>query len=410
MLLDDERHVIKWLSQYGALTKTQVIRLLRDKTPETAEKILRNLKREHQISDVAGGYYLALDGLCKPDQRTILAVWVLLRFIDYVDPMAHYPAVYPSQIFFLKENTGYEIVVLYDGEQHLSKLLQPQDDEMKYIFVLPNIAMASQMMRPKAPCLFATVNFAGQEEPDITFYTEELLPMDSINSFIHLLDKIETQDRRLGMTIKNLRCLTGGKSMELAYAMALKLAEESEKLTLLTRALPAYTGNPRALQDVDAVAAESVPIEAGFTIEGWFCIRLPLLLPKKERGSASYIRGILYPALRNFFQGKAPVRYPESIMIFRHVYEKGRPERRYRDHDNIEINMVSDTVAMYVLTDDAPPCCDHFYCSAASTQERTEVYVVPARDFPQWLVLEPLIPDEGVMLHENVPEQRQKHV
>ena len=40
--------------------------------------------------------------------------------------------------------------------------------------------------------------------------------MDSINSFIHLLDKIETQDRRLGMTIKNLRCLTGGKSMELA--------------------------------------------------------------------------------------------------------------------------------------------------------------------------------------------------
>ena len=133
MLLDDERHVIKWLSQYGALTKTQVIRLLRDKTQETAEKILRNLKREHQISDVAGGYYLALDGLCKPDQRTILAVWVLLRFIDYVDPMAHYPAVYPSQIFFLKENTGYEIVVLYDGEQHLSKLLQPQDDEMKYI-------------------------------------------------------------------------------------------------------------------------------------------------------------------------------------------------------------------------------------------------------------------------------------
>ena len=131
-----------------------------------------------------GGYYLAFDGLCKPDQRTILAVWVLLRFIDYVDPMAHYPAVYPSQIFFLKENTGYEIVVLYDGEQHLSKLLQPQDDEMKYIFVLPNIAMASQMMLPKAPCLFATVNFAGQEEPDITFYTEEAAT-DGLDKLVH---------------------------------------------------------------------------------------------------------------------------------------------------------------------------------------------------------------------------------
>ena len=114
-----KRVVVTWII-LNTLTKTQVIRLLRDKTPETAEKILRNLKREHQISDVAGGYYLALDGLCKPDQRTILAVWVLLRFIDYVDPMAHYPAVYPSQILFLKENTGYEIVVLYDGEQHLT--------------------------------------------------------------------------------------------------------------------------------------------------------------------------------------------------------------------------------------------------------------------------------------------------
>ena len=98
--------------------------------------------------------------------------------------MAHYPAVYPSQIFLLKENTGYEIVVLYDGEQHLSKLLQPQDDEMKYIFVLPNIAMASQMMLPKAPCLFATVNFAGQEEPDITFYTEEAAT-DGLDKLVH---------------------------------------------------------------------------------------------------------------------------------------------------------------------------------------------------------------------------------
>lgn len=61
MLLEDERHVIKWLSQYGALTKTQVIRLLRDKSPDTAAKILRNLKREHQITDIAGGYYLAVD-------------------------------------------------------------------------------------------------------------------------------------------------------------------------------------------------------------------------------------------------------------------------------------------------------------------------------------------------------------
>lgn len=174
MLLDDERNVVKWLSQYGALPKTQVIRLLHDKPPQTAEKIIRNLQREMRISDV-GGYYLGLDDLCKPDQRVILAIWILLRFIDQVDPMAHYPAVYPSQLFFLKENTGYEVVVLYEGEQHLTKLLQPQDDDMKYIIVLPNAAMAQQLILPKIPCLFATVEWNGQEEPNILFYREEEL-------------------------------------------------------------------------------------------------------------------------------------------------------------------------------------------------------------------------------------------
>lgn len=175
MLLEDEKHVIKWLSQYGALPKAQIIRLLRDKPPQTAEKILKNLKRELQIAEVGGGYYLGLDEMSKPDQRVILAIWVLLQFIDSVDPMAHYPAIYPSQIFFLKENIGYEIVVLYDGEQHLAKLLQPQDEDMKYIIILPNIALAQHVALPKAPCLFATVNFNGHDVPDVTFYSEEVL-------------------------------------------------------------------------------------------------------------------------------------------------------------------------------------------------------------------------------------------
>lgn len=41
MLLQDEQYIIKWLSQYGTLTKTQVIRLLKDKPVSTAEKIIR---------------------------------------------------------------------------------------------------------------------------------------------------------------------------------------------------------------------------------------------------------------------------------------------------------------------------------------------------------------------------------
>ena len=111
MLLEDEQNVVRWLSQYGSLPKTQVVRLLHNKPPQTAEKIIRNLKKEQQVTEI-GGYYLGLDKMSKPDQRLILAVWVLLKFVDRVGPQAHYPASYPSQLFFLKENIGYEIVVL----------------------------------------------------------------------------------------------------------------------------------------------------------------------------------------------------------------------------------------------------------------------------------------------------------
>ena len=82
-----------------------------------------------------------------------------------------YPATYPSQIFFLKEDIGYEIVVLYDGEQHLARLLQPQED-LRYIFVLPHIRMAQELVLPNVPCLFATVDYNGQEVPNVRFYTE----------------------------------------------------------------------------------------------------------------------------------------------------------------------------------------------------------------------------------------------
>lgn len=171
MPLPDELHVIKWLSQYGALPKAQVVKLL-NKPPGTAEKILRNLKRDLQIADTGGGYYLGLDPLSRPDQRMILAVWVLTEFAGVVDPMSHYPATYPAQIAFLKENTSYEIIVLYEKEEHQLKLLQPGED-LKYIIVLPHISMAASLRLPKAPCLLATVDYDGQEEPTVTFYSEE---------------------------------------------------------------------------------------------------------------------------------------------------------------------------------------------------------------------------------------------
>ncbi len=187
---------------------------------------------------------------------------------------------------------------------------------------------------------------------------------------------------------------------EQAYSSAFDLAKISEKVTLLTRALPCYTGNPRANEDMEKCIQESVPVEIGFTKEGWFSIRMPKLLPRKGFGDVNYIRGILWPALRRFFQEKAPIRYTDCVLIYRHVYSPHYNKRYMRDHDNIETYMISDMVAMYVLYDDCPYLCNNYDCTAEGESERTEVYVVPKDEFLEWLKQEKIMPKEGVKLYE----------
>ena len=39
MLLEDEKYVVKWLSQYGTLPRKQIVQMLQ-KPPDTAKKII----------------------------------------------------------------------------------------------------------------------------------------------------------------------------------------------------------------------------------------------------------------------------------------------------------------------------------------------------------------------------------
>ena len=80
--------------------------------------------------------------------------------------------------------------------------------------------------------------------------------------------------------------------------------------------------------DVETITAANVPVEIGFTAEGWFSVRIPLLLPKKERGSAEYVRSILLPALRTFFADRPPMRFDNCVLIYLsliHISEPTRP-------------------------------------------------------------------------------------
>lgn len=186
-----------------------------------------------------------------------------------------------------------------------------------------------------------------------------------------------------------------GKYIE-AYDTGFEAIDSAEKLALLTRSLPAHTGRPSAKSDATAAVVEAVHVDIGFSEQGWFCMHIPLIPPKKDKGSADYIRGYLKPALSAFFRDAYPFRYDNCVLIYRHVFGEDRPEKEYRDHDNFELNAVTDLVALHVMVDDSPVHCSHYYCSAIGVTERTEVYVVPADQFHDWLKAEESFPEEGL--------------
>jgi len=211
------------------------------------------------------------------------------------------------------------------------------------------------------------------------------------------IDKLLAKAKASSATIKIL-CEKG--DMEEANAEAFHLEEITEKVVLLTRALPAYTGYPRAKSEVNHIIAHSVPVDIGYTEEGWFSVRIPALLPKKEHGSADYIRQILYPAMQRFFKGKIPYKFDKATIVYRHVFDEERPDRQARDHDNIEVNMTTDIVAMFALVDDSPKHCSHYYRTDVGCEDRTEIYVVPSEELPMLLDAFKMMPREGVKLYE----------
>ena len=222
------------------------------------------------------------------------------------------------------------------------------------------------------------------------------------------LEKTIQKTEQLLQKLKSVRQSYGERRIETAMEESVTAVKQAEEMTLLARSLPAHTGHPHAKEMVQSAMQETIPVEIGFTEQGWLCLRMPILLPRKEKSSRNYIRDFLYPVLEQFSAGREMIRYRNCVLIFRHVYDRNRPEREYRDHDNIELNTVVDAIAMFFLVDDTPLECRHYYCSARGSIERTEVYIVPRNEFETWLAMENSIPDIGVCLKENAGNIPQK--
>lgn len=112
--------------------------------------------------------------------------------------------------------------------------------------------------------------------------------MKGETTYMKTLGKVEAKLSRMKEQAAAARWFYENGNLPESYNRALRLEELSEQTVLLTRVLPAYTGAVGATTQTDAIISDTIPVEVGFTAEGWFSIRIPTLLPKKASGSADY--------------------------------------------------------------------------------------------------------------------------
>jgi len=169
------------------------------------------------------------------------------------------------------------------------------------------------------------------------------------------IDCAEKQIHRASKALEKVDLLLESGNLQGALDCAFDFSSAVEKLLWTAREMPACTGHPLARKKIKQSEKDHLPVRIGFTPEGWFGLIIPALLPKKYKGTPVIFEYPLYYAMEEFFRHKLPrKRYKDCVIIFRHIYQRDRPERRYRDHDNIEVKTVIDIVAYYVMYDDGP--------------------------------------------------------
>ena len=169
-----------------------------------------------------------------------------------------------------------------------------------------------------------------------------------------------------------------------AYDCSLETERIAERLIFQLRNLATYSGEKETCEAVVRNIQETALVEVGYTEEGWFRLSIPALLPRKEKGNPEYVRSLIYPAMSDFFTGKQVEKFKDCTLVYLHTYDVNRPKREWRDHDNVEVNAVTDIVALFVMLDDSPHICEHYYASKSGMENRTEVFVLPKRDLEKF--------------------------
>lgn len=206
-----------------------------------------------------------------------------------------------------------------------------------------------------------------------------------MDTFKDSLQKLSDKNNKLAKSLSLIEVFYNSGDFEKTINELYNMVRISEDLTERARVLPIFTGYPKAKEDVSDIVIDSLGIKINYN-DNVLHIHMNSLLPKKEKekARAGYIRASSIMAFDKYYkQHQFEVIDEPVVVIFKHNYSI--ENRQWRDHDNIETNVVMDAIALYFLTDDTSKTCDNLHFSQKSNENSTDIFIVLQKELINWL-------------------------
>lgn len=164
----EEREIVRVVSAYKVLHRSQVQRLFPKKSSGTVDNMLRKLARSKRVFvDWQNGFVAAGNEMFGTlNQAAVKSFWLLLEFIDKVT--YHTPTEFPAQIFFITEKDNFEIIYVADGQEAAVNafFLKPNSQDIcKRLVIVDDISQIQHLHIP-AVSAYTTVTADG----NVTYY------------------------------------------------------------------------------------------------------------------------------------------------------------------------------------------------------------------------------------------------
>ena len=193
--------------------------------------------------------------------------------------------------------------------------------------------------------------------------------------------------RLLGRDVEALKDVDVVVQSDVYSSLSMEAAIRGEYLTRKLRELVFSTATVPSTNLLES-AADAQGILVYSKENGAVEITIPSLIPNRKKKSTDIITAPLYTKLNRFVdQQRLLKRFKDCVICITHVYNKDLlGNGRYRDHDNIELKGILDTINTFLLVDDSMAYCDIFTTHMVSDMDFTRITIMERNTFPEWIL------------------------